>query len=876
MICIAAFGGDLRPNVILVMADDMGYGDPSYVSDEIDHVDSGWIRTPHLDDMAASGLRFDRFYSASAVCSPTRASCLTGRNPFRVGVPSANRGHLGRDETPLPEVLSSVGYRCGHFGKWHLGTMTTLRRDSNRGDVGNTEEYSAPWHHGYDTCFATEAKVPTYHPYRDDRNDAVLPDSFEHADFYGTRYYRMPTDTNTWDDLTGEGDIVPVSEINNIEDGDDSKLVMDNALDFIRSSVSEEKPFLAVIWFHTPHAPLMDPKGVEGKDSPTALKAALEDMDIQVGRLRDELLALGVKDNTMLWFTSDNGPTKTGTPNDSSVKDGAGYTLRTGGYRGIKQSISEGGVRVPGLLEWPAKIKSARRTDFPAVTSDYYPTILDYLQIPLPESQKAYDGISLRGLIEETETVRTRPIGFLYQEDASWVTQQYKLITQDNGSSYQLYDLLADPYELTDIMASKPEVASTMQTELNDFEAAVAADSVYPADPAQTDSDFDGLKDAVETGTGSFVSLLNTGTDPALADTDGDEYDDFSEITLYLTDPNISNDYPVVSARGATMELSPSVSVVVGSNGTVDDPKMDEASELWDDAGNFFIRERDLGNSNPQRQGRLYLQFDLAGIPSNATISAASIRVHQYSKLNSKTDTSSDIELAPVLQAWSNSAGAFPLYEVSVGTTTRLGNNAQFGTDEYSSGFFGGTEGVDITSLVSEWVENPSENHGLRIAFADDTVVGAAFSELDDLSTATLDESLKLIIETQQENSDDDDDDLPDWWEIKYFGDLTSSDGSGNLDGDSFTDHMEQIAGSNPKVADPRIVHFGISNQTATVRWDSVPGRNYQLLVSTNLSTWVPAFHALPGHGGELSIETPVSTLSGHEFYRYQVERNNP
>ncbi|MEZ6106060.1 MAG: sulfatase-like hydrolase/transferase [Pirellulaceae bacterium] len=139
-----------RPNIVLIMADDMGWGDPSYQASVgawasgAGESNAGWIQTPALDDMAAHGLRFDRFYSASAVCSPTRGSCLTGRHPTRLGIPTANAGRLEFDERSLPRVLSEAGYRCGHFGKWHLGTLTTLRRDSNRGGLAEVDARFTP------------------------------------------------------------------------------------------------------------------------------------------------------------------------------------------------------------------------------------------------------------------------------------------------------------------------------------------------------------------------------------------------------------------------------------------------------------------------------------------------------------------------------------------------------------------------------------------------------------------------------------------------------------------------------------------------------------------------------------------------------------
>ena len=476
-----------RPNIILAMADDMGWGDPGYNSVTVTyangtpHPDQGWINTPTMDAMAANGLRFDRFYSASAVCSPTRASCLTGRNPFRVGIPFANQGRLGFDETPLSEVLSPEGYACGHFGKWHLGSMTTLRSDSNRG--GDASVYSAPWHHGYDFCFATESKVPTCHPYRKANNGLALPTSFSDPNFYGTRYWRMPA---TWNQTSGEGDAVPVGEVNNAVDGDDSKLIVDQAINFIQDSVGQGQPFFVVLWFHTPHKPIVDPDGVSGVDSSDALKDSIEDMDTALGRLRDELTTLGVRGNTMFWLTSDNGPENgVDSPNETSTV----RSLSSGRFLERKRSLHEGGLRVPGILEWPDVITNGMATDFPAVTSDYYPTILDYLQLSVP-NQKPIDGISLRPVIDGTATARTSPIGFKIQSDKSWVNDQYKLI--DDGSGWELYDLvnIAPSEEVEQTPAATAanigsksqaiqDVYNTMLAEYTEWNNTLASDTAY-------------------------------------------------------------------------------------------------------------------------------------------------------------------------------------------------------------------------------------------------------------------------------------------------------------------------------------------------------------------------------------------------------------
>ncbi len=136
-----------RPNVILIMSDDQGWGDVGYNGHP-------HLKTPNLDTMAANGIQFNRFYSAAPVCSPTRASVLTGRHPYRMGIYFANVGHLPQDELTLPEILHKQGYATGHFGKWHLGTMVNVVRDGVRGGKSwGHYHYSPPWQHGYDSCF---------------------------------------------------------------------------------------------------------------------------------------------------------------------------------------------------------------------------------------------------------------------------------------------------------------------------------------------------------------------------------------------------------------------------------------------------------------------------------------------------------------------------------------------------------------------------------------------------------------------------------------------------------------------------------------------------------------------------------------------------
>ena len=415
-----------HPNVVLVMADDLGYGDVGFLGNaESD--------TPRLDRQAKSGVILTRFYSASSVCSPTRASFLTGRHPSRMGIHGANEGHLPHAEFTLAECLGEAGYTTGFFGKWHLGTLTRRVRDSNRGGIeADLAHYSPPQEHGFDEVFATEAKVPTFNP-------MVHPDTGEP---YGTRY---------WDDAGHQ-------VLENL-DGDDSRVIMDRALAFIDQSVDQASPFLAVIWFHAPHLPVVaSPQAKERyKDSSPmaqAYRGSIHDMDQQLGRLFDHLQRKGVDDNTFFAFCSDNGP------EGQTEREDNGSTA---GLRGRKRSLYEGGVRVPALVRWPKGLVAGSPCNVPASTSDWMATTLEVCGESGRLPDRPSDGMSILSMLRGKSQDRPRPIGFRYRQQRSWIDNNIKWI-QQGDSPGQLFDLAGDAFEENDIAAENTPLAAAMES----------------------------------------------------------------------------------------------------------------------------------------------------------------------------------------------------------------------------------------------------------------------------------------------------------------------------------------------------------------------------------------------------------------------------
>jgi arylsulfatase A-like enzyme len=398
-----------KPNIILVMADDQGWGQTGYNGHP-------HLKTPNLDAMAANGIRFNRFYAGASTCSPTRASVLTGRTPARTGVPSIGN-RLCLQEKTLPQALKQAGYRTAHFGKWHLNGI------SGRG-------------------------VP------------VLGDDPNHPGHYGFDYWLSAT--NYFDNnplMSRMGEFVAIK-------GESSEIAVIHALEYIGQK--REAPVLAMIWFGSPHSPFIASKE-DSRGFPADKKGKLANhlgeivaMDRSIGTLRKGLREMGIEKNTLIWYCSDNG----------------GLTIdpdSTGGLRGNKGSNHEGGIRVPGIIEWPGRIKPTV-TDFPASTMDIMPTIIDLLGLPDDAMLAVHDGESIAALFDGNAPKREGMIPFTSKDNA-FIDGRFKLmpLRKSRDAKWQLFDLEADPGETTDVAADHPEQFARMVQRAEKILASVKA-----------------------------------------------------------------------------------------------------------------------------------------------------------------------------------------------------------------------------------------------------------------------------------------------------------------------------------------------------------------------------------------------------------------
>ena len=340
-----------KPNIVVVMADDMGWGDCSTYGHKI-------IQSPSLDKLASQGMKFTQGYSAAGVCSPSRAAILTGRTPYRNGVwrhlSGTHKAHLRTSEITYPELLRSAGYQTCHVGKWHL----LSRQQFDQADFPQPGEQG-----GYDYWVATHNNAEPSHknPKNFIRNGKAI------GEMQG---YSAP-------------------------------LVADEAIHWLKDLRDPEKPFVLSVWFHEPHKPIATDIKFSSLYPNESEKNAkyfgnITQLDYALGKIMETLDAQGLADNTLLIFTSDNGP----------VTGVGGYS---GGLRGNKRSDFEGGIRVPFIVRWPGHIKAGSVSDTPVIGTDIFSTVLDIVNIPKP-IDRTIDGASMLPVFAGKTATREIPM----------------------------------------------------------------------------------------------------------------------------------------------------------------------------------------------------------------------------------------------------------------------------------------------------------------------------------------------------------------------------------------------------------------------------------------------------------------------------------
>lgn len=426
-----------KPNILFIFADDWGWGDLSCHGHP-------YVKTPNIDRLAQEGTDFHRFTVASGVCSPSRTAVITGHFPARYNidghfawVPSNARRNMPDWLDPkaplLPRFLQGAGYATAHYGKWHLAN-----------DM-----------------------IP----------DSPLPGIYGY-DEYGA--------------FNCAGEQMPVHE--------DSQ----HAVKFIEQSVEANKPFFVNLWLHEPHTPFHTVPKYEWRfrhienDADRIYASVLSHADDRVGEVLDALDRLGVSDNTLVIFSSDNGPARASTPTDLKLSydtaTGAGWGIAgskgtTGGRRGYKAALFEGGIGVPFIARWPGKIPAAEIDKHSLISAvDLLPTFCEIAGVTLPENYSPDGSSMLETLIGKATPLREKPL--FWKAGANWpaprnrpdhwvsyavVHQNWKLVSNRDGSHIELHDIATDPYESKDLQVSKPKVVASLRNLLENWKATLPA-----------------------------------------------------------------------------------------------------------------------------------------------------------------------------------------------------------------------------------------------------------------------------------------------------------------------------------------------------------------------------------------------------------------
>jgi arylsulfatase A-like enzyme len=443
------------PNIIFMLVDDLGWADTGCYG-------STFHETPHVDGFAKSAMRFTQAYAASPVCSPTRASILTGKYPARIGFTRATPTHsLPLEELTLAEALKEEGYRTAHAGKWHL----QIYRQKGRTHF--------PEAHGFDVNIAGHC--------------AGAPGSF----FFP---YTNPRFKN--------------NSVPDMEDGKDGDYLTDalttKAIKFMKESKDMGKPFFLNMWFYSVHTPVQAKKekiekfekklekmGLEAsgeayfdqdtyhrgrQDNPT-YAAMVESLDENVGRILNFLKEQDMEDETIVVFTSDNGGL-------SSHRESKGGVTSSLPLRGGKAWVYEGGIREPLIIRWPGKTKAGSVNNTPVISTDFYPTLLDMIGAE-PRAEQHLDGISITPILKNEQASLARETFYFHfphnhainRMGASGAIRhgKYKLVEKFSDMSVELFNLENDLGEKKDLSKENPELTVSLTAMLHEWRESVHA-----------------------------------------------------------------------------------------------------------------------------------------------------------------------------------------------------------------------------------------------------------------------------------------------------------------------------------------------------------------------------------------------------------------
>lgn len=410
------------PNVIIIFADDMGYGDLGCYGNPV-------IKTPHLDKMALDGVRLTSFYAAAPVCSPSRAALLTGRYPVRCGMPG-NTGpgsdkHLPESEITIANMLKDKGYRTMAIGKWHLGHQRPELLPTGR---GFDSWYGLPYSNDMRTPF-----VQTNEPlklYRD------------------TEPIEYPVDQTTLTERYTE-----------------------EAVKFIE--VAEEKPFFLYLAHSMPHLPVSTSEKFLDKSDGGLYGDVIETIDWSVGRIRETLEAKGIAENTLLVFTSDNGPWLDLPDRMLNENVERWHGGSPGPLRGAKGTTYEGGMRVPMIACWPGHIPAGTRNAHVASTMDLLPTIAGISGAALPKD-RILDGSDILPLLSGTAE-SPHEYFYYFRGDRLEAVRHgvWKLRKEGASAETELFHMENDPRELYNVADAHPDIVSALMERMKNFQEEV-------------------------------------------------------------------------------------------------------------------------------------------------------------------------------------------------------------------------------------------------------------------------------------------------------------------------------------------------------------------------------------------------------------------